>query len=200
VEETYAGNACGSGLKAGGGVFERDTAQRIDGGWSGGGAGGLKLVEALTHGDGLACDGFTEDRCEEDSVYAVVMGLRNLRQGMAGYGDQGRGQVGDGVEMANLIGGEFAGSGGQVNSLGTCRDGDVGARVDEQLRIRGQIFENSASENGDVGRRKILFTELDQADAGGRPADGLLDELRLLLALVAGEKGAAGDGVTEHLL
>jgi hypothetical protein len=59
-------------------------------------------------------------------------------------------------------------------------------------------FQDFAGERGEGGSGEVFFAELDDVDALGGPAGGLAKEGGLLLAVVAGEEGAAGDGITDH--
>ena len=137
MEETDAGETCCSGLEAGGGVFQGDSAERTDRRGSGGEAGGAQTVESLAGEGGLAGEGFFKDGSEEDGVDAMVAGAGNLGYRVAGDGNDRRRQASGGVEGADLSGGEFARSGGQVDPVGTCGDGDVRAGVDQKLCRHG---------------------------------------------------------------
>jgi hypothetical protein len=200
VEETDASDPEGSSLKARRGVFQCDATQRVNRGRSGGGAGGAELVEARARGDNLPCNDLPEDGGEEDAVYAIVAGAGDLGQGVAGDGDDGRRQPSGGVEVADLRGSQFTRGGGEVDAVGGCGDGDVQAGVEQELCGGGERFEEVSGEGCQPCGGQILFAELDEVDAGRGPAGGLFDERGLLAVVVAGEEGAACNGVTEHLI
>ncbi len=107
MEEADAGDAGGSGCEAGGGVLQRDAAERVDRDGGCGAAGGAKLVDSLPWRDDLAGDNLFEDRGEEDGVGMVDAGAMDVFQGVAGDGDDWRRAVGRGVEAADLGEGEF---------------------------------------------------------------------------------------------
>jgi hypothetical protein len=123
----------------------------------------------------MPCDDFFEDRSEEDSVYAVIAGAGDLGQGMAGHGNHGWRKGCGGVEVAHLLWSEFARSGGEVDSVGSHRDRDVGAGVDEELGGLREGFKEVAGEFGEVRCGEVLLAELDEVDAGGSPSSGLFD-------------------------
>jgi hypothetical protein len=175
VEEANAGNAGGSRFDAGRGAFQCDTAECIDRYGSGGSAGRAELIETLTGDDDMPCDDFFEYRSEENSVYAVIAGDGDLGQGVAGDRNHGWGKGCGGEEVAYLLWSEFARGGGEVHSMGSDRDRDVGARVDEKLGGRREGFKEVAGEFGEVRCGKVLLAELDEVDAGGSPSSGLFD-------------------------
>jgi hypothetical protein len=175
VEEADASDACGSRSDAGRGIFQCDTAECQYRYGSGGGAGAAELVETAPRAAAAACDDFLEDRSKEDTVYAVIAGASDLGQSMAGDRNHGWGKSCGGEEVAYLLWSEFARGGGEVHSMGSDRDRDVGAGVDEKLRTRGEGFEEVAGEFGESRCRKVLFAELDEVDAGGSPSSGLFD-------------------------
>jgi hypothetical protein len=183
LEEADACDACGSGLEAVGSVFEGDSAEGVDGSGSGGEAGGVEGFESLAGSDELAGDGFVKDGSEEDEVY-VAAGLFDFGEGVAGEGEDGRGEMGGVVELADLVGGELAGGGGEVDSVGGGGEGDVGAGVDEEFGGGvAEGFEDAAGEVGEGGGGEIFFAELDVVDAVGGPEGSLADESGLLLVV-----------------
>ena len=100
MEEADASYARGSGFETGLCVFRGDAAEGVDRDGRGRGAGFAQAVEADAGADGLACDGFFEDRSEENGVGVLASGLFDFGYGMAGDGDQGLAEAGLGVEMA----------------------------------------------------------------------------------------------------
>src|SRR6185437_1541893 len=117
----------------------------VDRSGSGGEACGVESFEALSGGDELARDGFPEDGSEEDDVGGMT-GLFDFGQAVAGDRDHRRRESGGSVEFANLHRRELAGGRCEVDSGSGGGDGDVGTRVDEELR-RGTAagFEDAAS-------------------------------------------------------
>ena len=135
-EEADGGYSGGSCLEAGLGVFQGDAAEGEDGGGDGGGAGGGEGGEAGPGGDGFAGGYFFEDRAEEDGVYFLRGGSGYFFEGVARDGDGGGGQVGGGVELADLGGVEFVWGRGEVDSVGGYGDGDIRAGVEEDFYAR----------------------------------------------------------------
>src|ERR1700744_913466 len=81
------------------------------------------------------------------------------------------------------------------------RDGDVGPRVDQQLRRtgnQGNSLKNLAREDSNIGSGQVFFAELDEIDAVADPARCLSKKRCLLIVFVPRIQGAAGDRITEH--
>jgi hypothetical protein len=107
VEEVDAGDSGSSGFEAGGGIFNGDATESVDGSGSGGEAGCAEGFETLTGGDEFVSDGFVEDRAEEDEV-GVIAGRCYFGERVAGDGDAGWREGRFGIELADLGGGELA--------------------------------------------------------------------------------------------
>ena len=90
-------------MQAVGSIFGCDASEGIDGSGGCEKAGGVERFETLPGSDELACNGFLEDRREENEVGAVTR-LIDFGEGVAGDGDNGRRELSGGVEFADLGG------------------------------------------------------------------------------------------------
>ena len=206
MEEADAGDSGCTGLDAGGDVGGCDATEGEDRDGRGGGAGLFEEGEPGAAGKVAASDGFIEHGAEEDGVGSGAEGLfamvGELVEAMAGDGDERNRQAGLGVEGADLDGGEFAGSGGEVDAGGSDSDGKVGAGVDEEpSRGVAEDLEEGAGEVGQIARREVLFAELKEVNAIGCEACRLLDERSPATRIIVGrftKEGAIGDGVAHE--
>lgn len=176
VEEVDPGDSCSSGFEAGGGIFEGDASESVDGSGGCGEADCAEGFEALARGNKFVSNGFMEDRAEEDDV-GVIAGCCHFGERVAGDGDDGWWEGRLGIELADLGGGELAWGGGEVDSVSGGGDGYVEARVDEESG--GSVakdIEDAASEADEGGCGEIFFAELNVVDAFGSPEGGLADE------------------------
>jgi hypothetical protein len=127
---------------------------------------------------------FFEDGAEEDEVGAglfvrVVGGAGDFFESVAGEADGGGGEVGVGVEGADLRGCEGAGAGGEVDAVGVGGEGDVGVGVDEELGggvVGAEGSEELAGEGGEGCGGEVFLAELEVVDGEGGEVGGLLEE------------------------
>ena len=82
-------------------------------------------------------------------------------------------------------------------------EGDVGAGVDDEFGrwvsgVGAEGCEEAAGERGEGADGEIVFSELEEVDAGSGEALGLDEERGLAGGFVSLETGAVGDGVTKH--
>ena len=161
-------------------------------------AGFVEAGEALS-GNRFVCNVFFEDGGEENRVWLVIFGGQDAGNSVAGDGNCWFAGATLLEELTDLGGGQLAGGGGEVDSVGGDGEGYVGAGVDEEAGGGAfDGFEDLAGEGGEGGGGEVLFAELDEIDALFGPESGLADEGGMLVGLVAGEKGAVGDGAAEH--
>ena len=75
-----------------------------------------------------------------------------------------------------------------MDAVGVDGYGDTGVGVDEEAGGVGRDgFEDLAGQQDEVERGQIFFAELNEIDAIGGPAGGLVDESGLLEAVVTGK-------------
>ena len=159
----------------------------------------MEACEALAGEDGLVVDVFSEDGGEENCVWLVRFRCQNAGDRVTGDGNKCGKRGWRTAQFSDFGGGELAGGGGEVDSVGGDGEGYVGARVDEEPGGGAfDGFEDLAGEGGQGGGGEVLFAELDEVDALFGPEGGLADEGGMLLGLVAGEEEAVGDGAAEH--
>ena len=158
----------------------------------------MEAGEALS-GNRFVCNVFFEDGGEENRVWLVIFCGQDAGNSVAGDGNCWFAGATLLEELADLGGGQLAGGGGEVDSVGGDSEGYVGAGVDEE--VGGGAFDglkDSTGEGGEGGCGEVFFAELDKVDALLGPEGGLTDEGGLLVGIVAGEESAVGNGAAEH--
>ncbi len=98
-------------------------------------------------------------------------------------------------------GGEFVGGAGEVDSVGGCGDGDVGAGVEDDFDVGAGGTggcDDVAGEGGEGFCGKVFFANLQEIHTGFGGVHGDANKLGLPLLFVAGKEIAGGDGVAEH--
>ncbi len=197
-EEANSGDADGTGLKAGGGVFLGDATEGEDGN-------GLREVDSGAEGDQslaarhtLLGDFFKDGREEQERSTG---GLADFFRRMAGSTDDGfaaRARIG----LLGGADGSGSGVGVEVDAVGSGIEGDLSGAIDEDagwLSGSADGLDDAGGERLKLGEGEIFFANLDGIDAAEGPFRSESNETIAPVALVTREQAAAGDGVEEHL-
>ena len=125
-----------------------------------------------------AGDGLLEDWPKEDHVRGLVAVAKDVGKRMAGDSNHGAWQAGLGVDGADLPQGEFARSGGQMDTMRIRGGGDVGPAVEEEPGRRTiKHGEQAAGKAGEFGGGKVFLAELKEVDAKGGKRSGLIQDV-----------------------
>lgn len=200
-KQADAGDPLGSGLKTLGRVFRSDSPESVDGNGSSGEAGVMQRFKPCRGRDDLAGNGLSKDWCEEDCVRLIPAGDLDLGEIVTGDGDDRGSKVQAGIAPANIVRKQRRVR-RKMHAVGLAVQRCLKATVDEQARRRGLVCNGSQDlrgKVGQVGRRQIFFTELNQVDTTARPTGSLLYQGGLLLGFVPGKQRSVGNGASKHV-
>ena len=175
-EHADGGDAGGSGGEALRGAGGGDAPEGEDGGRGREPAGLLESFQAERGRDLPAGDGLAEDGAEEDGVGALVAGVFDLGEGVAGAADEGCWE-----DLPDLGRGEVARGGGEMDAVGTGGEGDVRPGSDQNpcgCVGPAEGFNDGAGEGEQGGGGQILLADEEEIDAAGGECGRALEEFR----------------------
>jgi hypothetical protein len=180
-----------------------DSAEREDRYSSGCIEGCLKGFKAYCWVDCDSVHHFTEDWSEEQNVCPHRCCPADVLDGVAGHAHaRYLGWGSDVIDLANLLGSQLSGGGGEVDAICSSGKGDVDATVDQYLGVSGldgsDGGQDLAHDLDEFAGREVFLAYLEEIDAFCGPSGGISDHGFQSIMHTAAISGSTCDRVALH--